>query len=210
MNIEANNIETNSKDSKKDKYYLILTAASKVFAEQGFSSATVAQIAREAGVADGTIYLYFKNKDDILFQFFRYKTKQIFKRFKEEIDSVDEPVEKLSCLIRSHLEEFQQDRNMAIIFQSEIRYRRNIVAQIIDVSNMYLELVTAIIEQGQVEDKLRKDLFTGLVKRFILGAVEEVINTWVHSGGKYDLVSMADPLIDLFINGIGNHNYNHY
>jgi TetR/AcrR family fatty acid metabolism transcriptional regulator len=64
--------------------------------------------------------------------------------------------------------------------------------------------VAEIVEQGQAEGLMRKDLYVSLVKRYILGAVDEIINTWLHSGGKYDLVSMADPLIDLFLHGIGN------
>ena len=95
------------------KYRRILEAAITVFAEQGYFQSTIAQIAKEAGVADGTIYLYFKNKDDILVQFYQYKTRQIFERFR---DAVSHPVtaeEKLRCLIRVHLQEFQKDRNMA-------------------------------------------------------------------------------------------------
>ena len=69
---------------------------------------------------------------------------------------------------------------------------------------MYLDIISEIVETGQAEGRIRKDLYLGLVKRFIVGAVDEVINTWLHSGGKYDLVSMADPLVDLFLNGIGS------
>ena len=68
---------------------------------------------------------------------------------------------------------------------------------------MYLDIVLEIVKQGQEEGLIRKDLYLGLVKRFILGAVDGVINTWLHSGGKYDLVSMANPLVELFMEGIG-------
>jgi TetR/AcrR family fatty acid metabolism transcriptional regulator len=71
-------------------------------------------------------------------------------------------------------------------------------------SQMYLDILAEIVENGQAEGCIRKDLYLGLVKRFIIGAVDEVINTWLHSGGRYDLVSMADPLVDLFFNGIGH------
>lgn len=176
-----------------------------MFSEKGYFQSTVAQIAKEAGVADGTIYLYFKNKDDILVQFFNYKTKQVFKRFREEVDKGDDAIEKLQNLIRRHLEEFQADRHMAILYQAETHQRKRLVEdQIREMSDMYLDIVTEIVEQGQVEGIIRKDLYLGLVKRFILGAVDEVINTWIHTGGKYDLVTMADPLVSLFINGIGS------
>ena len=91
---------------------------------------------------------------------------------------------------------------MAVIFQSETRYRRDIEPQMKDISKMYYELLSDIIEQGQIEGKMRQDLFVGLAKRFVLGAVEGVINTWVAAEGKYDLVSMSDPLVDLFLNGL--------
>lgn len=192
------------KSKNNDKYHRILDAAVKVFAEQGFHQATISQIAREAGVADGTIYLYFKNKDDILVQFFGYKTRQVFSGFREEMEKGGSTEEKLRNLIRRHLEEFQKDRCMALVYQAETRRNSPVVAhQIREMAKLYLDIVAEVVEQGQTEGSIRKDLFLGLVKRFILGAVEEVINTWLWSGGKYDLVSMADPLVDLFLRGIG-------
>jgi TetR/AcrR family transcriptional regulator, fatty acid metabolism regulator protein len=197
-------IRTRTKSN--DKHHRILEAAVKVFAKQGFYESTIAQIASEAGVADGTIYLYFKNKDDILVQFFEFKTKQVFDRFQKIVKKDDNAVEKLIQLIRRHLKEFQKDMNMAMVYQSETRRNSQLVKdQIRQMSKMYLDIVAEIVEQGQVEGCFRKDLYLGLVKRYILGAVEEVINTWIHSGGKYDLVAMADPLVDLFIRGIGKY-----
>ncbi len=195
----------NKKRRENDKYHRILEAAIKIFAENGFFQSTIAQIAKEAGVADGTIYLYFKNKDDILVQFFNYKTKQVFGRFREEVDKAEGAIDKLQNLIRRHLQEFQADPNMAILYQSETHQRTRMVEdQIREMSDMYLDIVTEIVEQGQAQGSIRKDLYLSLVKRFILGAVDEVINTWLHSGGEYDLVSMTDPLVSLFIHGIGS------
>jgi TetR/AcrR family fatty acid metabolism transcriptional regulator len=194
-----------NKKEKNNKYHLILEAAVKVFARQGFYQSTVAQIAREAGVADGTIYLYFKNKDDILVQFFSYRTKQVFERFRAEVNKSDNSLDKLRNLIRRHLTEFQRDRDMAVVYQVETHQNSRLAEdQIREMSQMYQDLVSEIVETGQQEDSIRKDLYVGLVKRFILGAVDEVINTWLHSDKNYDLVSMADPLVDLFVRGIGN------
>jgi len=195
----------NKKSKSNGKYHQILEAAIKVFAEQGFHQATISQIAKEAGVADGTIYLYFKNKEDIMVNFFGYKTKEVFGRFREEVDKADNARDKLRLLIKRHLEEFQRDRSMAILYQTETRrFSRMCEEQIREMSKMYLDLVSEIVESGQDEGLMRKDLYMGLVKRFIIGAIDEVINTWLHSGGSYDLVSMADPLVDLFIRGVGN------
>ena len=155
-------------------------------------------------MADGTIYLYFKNKDDILVQFFGYKTKQVFDRFRKLVREGDNALEKLKNLIRGHLGEFQRDRDMAVVYQAETRRNSPLVKdQIRQMSKTYLDMVAEIVEQGQMEGHFRKDLYMGLVKRYVLGAVEEVINTWVLSGGKYDLESMAEPLVDLLVRGIG-------
>lgn len=197
-----------NRGKNNDKYKRILEAAVKIFADLGFHQSTISQIAREAGVADGTIYLYFKNKDDILVQFFSYKTKQVFDRFKEAVDSADIPVDKLRNLIHRHLSEFQRDRNMAIVYLSETRRKNRVVeTQIRIMSKMYFDLVAEIIEQGQQDGTIRRELYLGLVKRFILGSVDEAVNTWLHSEGQYDLASMTDPLVDLFIRGIGNTAY---
>jgi TetR/AcrR family fatty acid metabolism transcriptional regulator len=190
---------------RNNKYHQILEAAVKVFARQGFHQSTVAQIAKEAGVADGTIYLYFKNKDDILVQFFNYKTKQVFDSFRTEVARADSSLDKLRYLIRRHLQEFQRNREMAVVYQVETHQNSRLAEpQIREMSKMYRDLISEIVEQGQQEGTIRRDLYVGLVKRFIIGAVDEVINTWLHSNGEYDLVSMADPLVELFIKGIGS------
>jgi TetR/AcrR family fatty acid metabolism transcriptional regulator len=195
-----------STKSKNDKYHRILEAAVTVFAQCGFHESTISQIARAAGVADGTIYLYFKNKDDILVHFFNFKTRQVFARFREEVDQAKSAVDKLRNLIRRHLNEFQKDRFMAVLYQAEThRINRLAEDQIREMHKMYLDLIAEIVEQGQVEGMIRRDLYVGLVKRYIIGSVDEVINTWLHSDGTYDLTSMADPLVDLFIRGIGTH-----
>ena len=189
---------------KNNKYHQILEAAVKVFARQGFHQSTVAQIAKEAGVADGTIYLYFKNKNDILVQFFSFRAKQVFESFREEVDRAQNSLDKLRNLIHRHLAEFQRDRDGAIVYQVETHQNSRLAeAQIKEMSQMYRDIISEIVEQGQQEGTIRKDLYVGLVKRFIIGAVDEVINTWLHSDGEYDLASMASPLVDLFVRGIG-------
>jgi TetR/AcrR family fatty acid metabolism transcriptional regulator len=187
-----------------EKYHQILEAAVKVFAEQGFHHSTVAQIAKAAGVADGTIYLYFKNKDDIMIQFYEYKTRQVFERFRQAVNQADTAEEKLHNLVRTHLGEFQKDMNMAIVYQAEIHQHRRLTQDVIkEMSKMYREIISDVVETGQQQGHIRRNLYVGLVMRFIIGAVDEVINAWIHARGSYDLVSMADPLVELFISGIG-------
>jgi TetR/AcrR family transcriptional regulator, fatty acid metabolism regulator protein len=195
----------NRNKKKNDKRERILEAAGKIFAEKGFSKSTVAMIAKEAGVASGTIYLYYSGKEDLYIHFFSYKTELFFKQLREEADRGETALEKLEKLIRRHLEEFQKDWNMAVLYQSETHHVKRLAPEPIrEMSRMYQEIIAEIMEQGQEEGWIRKSLYTGLVKRLIIGAVDEVINTWIHAGGNYDLATMAHPLVDLFINGIGS------
>ena len=107
-----------------EKYQKILEAAISVIAQEGFFNSTVSKIAQAAGVADGTIYLYFKNKNDILLHFCNHKTKVVFGAFQEEVNKGHDARSKLLNLIKVHLSEFQKDRNMAVVFQAEARQIR--------------------------------------------------------------------------------------
>jgi TetR/AcrR family transcriptional regulator, fatty acid metabolism regulator protein len=159
-------------------------------------------------VADGTIYLYFKNKEDILLQFFNRRTHEVFDRFRSEVAKAENARDKLVNLIRSHLEEFQHDKAMAIVFQSEARVKSRLNGRldryVKDLSKKYMDLVGEIVELGQAEGGIRKDVYISLVKRLVLGSVDEVISTWVNTGGHYDMTSMAEPLVDLYFRGIGS------
>jgi len=189
---------------KSAKYEQILEAAIRVFARQGYYNSTISQVAREAGVGDGTIYLYFKNKDDILDNFFSYKTTQIFSQFKDEVARYDNALDKLERLVACHLQEFEQNRDLAVVYEVETRMRRHLSDEKIkEMSRMYFDLVAQIVAQGQDEGTIRQNIPIHLVKQYLIGAVDEVITTWLYSSRQYRLIAMAQPLVDLFINGIG-------
>ena len=191
------------KTKRNDKYQRILQAAAKVFARRGFYQSTVADVARSAGVAGGTIYLYFANKDDILVKLFDQKMREVFAGFRRAVDGAEGGVAKLRQLVRYHLSAFAQDRNMAIIYQAETRRNNRVVeVQVREMAKMYADLVAEIIEVGQQEGIFRKNLYVGLVKQVMVGAMDEVIFTWLNAGCQYDLMTMADPLVALFISGI--------
>jgi TetR/AcrR family fatty acid metabolism transcriptional regulator len=139
-----------------------------------------------------------------LVQFYEYKTRQVFKRFRLAVDQSASAEVKLRNLVRTHLEEFQKDINMAIVYQAELHQHQRLAQNVIkEMSKMYRDIITEVLELGQQEGYFRRNLYVGLVMRLITGAVDEVINSWIHADGSYELASMADPLVDLFINGIG-------
>ncbi len=186
------------------KYHQILRAAMKVFADLGYHQATIAQIAREAGVADGTIYLYFKNKADIIAQIFSIKTRQVFEKFKKAVDEGNSAKDKLSRLVHRHLYEFQKDRDMAVLFQREALLGRTINPDYVhDISIMYMEILNEIIHAGYKEGSIRRDMPGGLIRHLIVGVVNEVINTWLVTGSRKRLTSLTDPLVELIFAGIG-------
>jgi len=191
------------RNKSSDKHERILDAAVKVFAQKGFFQSKVSEIAKEAGVADGTIYLYFKNKDDLLISIFEIKMQDVIARFRAAISERSDAVSKLKCLIRMHLAEFQANPDLAAVFQVELRQSSRFMhdSEKIELKR-YLDLIGEIVEQGQQEQLFRKELPAGLIKRLIFGTLDEIVSTWVLAGRRYDLESLVDPSMDLFLRGI--------
>lgn len=174
-----------------------------MFARKGFFQSKVAEIAQEAGVADGTIYLYFKNKDDLLISIFEVKMEEVIANFRKAISGITSAREKLACLIRMHLAEFHANPDLAAVFQVELRQSSRFMHESEKTQlKRYLDLVTEIVEQGQKEGMFRRDIPASLIKRLIFGTLDEVVSTWVLAGRRHDLEALAKPITDLFLHGI--------
>jgi TetR/AcrR family fatty acid metabolism transcriptional regulator len=185
------------------KYEAILRAAIKVFAGSGFFNSKVADVAREAGVADGTVYLYFKNKDDILVSIFNHYMDQALTAGKASLTEITDPVEKLRRIVRAHLERLGRDRNLAIVFQVELRSSTKFMEQFSATKvTEYLELIREVIEEGQRRGVFRAGLNTKVVAKVLFGALDEMATNWVLSHKRYSLASTAEPVLDVFLNGI--------
>jgi TetR/AcrR family fatty acid metabolism transcriptional regulator len=180
-----------------------MNAAITAFARNGYHPARITDVAREAGVAAGTIYLYFKNKDDLLISIFEEKVQGFIEGFRHRLS--DEPNAKLKLrkLIHLHLFEMQQHPDLAAVFQLELRQSRHFIRAYPKVDlKAYFDLIGEIIEEGQQQAVLRKDLYLSAVKRAIFGAIDETVTSWLLAGKGYDLTQMADPLADLFVEGL--------
>jgi TetR/AcrR family fatty acid metabolism transcriptional regulator len=175
----------------------------KVFAQKGFFNSKVAEIAHLADVADGTIYLYFKNKDDLLIRLFEDKMQLVIAKFRSGTREHSDARERFAKLIRMHLEEFQNNPDLAAVFQVELRQSSRFMREH-DKAQLkgYLDLIGEIIEHGQQEGIFRRDIPLGLIKRFIFGALDEVVSTWVLAGRHYPLEPLTEPLVELFLRGI--------
>jgi len=185
------------------KYEAILRASIKVFASGGFFNSKVADVAREAGVADGTVYLYFKNKDDILVSIFNHVMDEALARGKQQLKAVSDPVEKLKRIVYAHLDRLGSDRDLAIVFQVELRSSTKFMEQFSATKVAeYLELIRQVISEGQQRGVFRRNLNTTIASKVLFGALDEMATNWVLSRKRYNLVSTADAVVDLVLNGV--------
>ncbi|MFH1488452.1 MAG: TetR/AcrR family transcriptional regulator, partial [Pseudomonadota bacterium] len=172
-----------------EKYYRIIHAATKIFAKKGFFQAKVSDIAREAGVADGTIYLYFENKDDILISLFEEQMKMVLDNMKAQISVEKSVIKKIEKFAVSHLRLLELDKNLAEIIQVELRQSTKFMKEYKNEQFMaYLNLIGEIIEEGQQTGVFRKEIIPDIAKRAFFGALDEMSRFWVLSKHKkYDI-----------------------
>lgn len=187
----------------KPKYKKIIEAAVAVIAENGFHQAQVSKIAKRAGVADGTIYIYFKNKEDILTSLFSEKMGEFIERIQQVISDKASAKEKMAALVETHFSILAADRNMAIVTQLELRQsNKEIRMKINDTLKNYTTLMEGIIESGKKEGVFRETLDVRLARQMVFGTIDETVTNWVMNDHKYDLVALSHPVADLLINGL--------
>ncbi|PIC71285.1 TetR family transcriptional regulator [Sporosarcina sp. P2] len=186
----------------KPKYKQIVDAAVIVIAENGYHQAQVSKIAKEAGVADGTIYLYFKNKEDILISVFREKM-AIFVENIKEILKTDLPIaEKLELVVENHFKVLQEDPHLAIVTQLELRQsNKELRFQINNVLKEYMVLLDTLLEEGVENGELSPDLDLRLARQMLFGTMDETITSWVMNEQKFNLVSLAPKVSNMLLHG---------
>ncbi len=163
-----------AENPRADKREAILRAATDVFAERGFFNAQVADVARAAGVAAGTVYLYFHGKDDLLVSIFEKTMREAIADGRACVAPLDDPIEQLRAIGRVHLDRMGRDRSLAVVFQVELRQ-----------STKFMERFSAT-----------------LAAKLFFGGLDEMATNWILSTRKYSLASQADAIVDLFVGGV--------
>ena len=186
-----------------DKRRQILDAAVTVFARRGYFAAKVSEIARAAGVADGTIYLYFKNKEDIIVSVFADVLRHHLEKAKQEIARAHTPREKLLAVARHHLTALSENRDVAIVFQTELRQSTLLARLNSQELRGYFGLLSGLIEAGQTDGAFRNDIPRNVVVQAFFGALDEMVTAWILAENHYNLVDLAEPVTDLFLGGLG-------
>lgn len=186
---------------KRDK---ILSGALKVFSKKGFYKSKVSDIAKEAGVADGTIYLYFKNKDDLLICIFEEKIAELISRLKDKLTDARSPEEKIWVFVENHLRLLEENRDLAEMLQIELRQSNKFMKEYIPVKFLeYLDILSAVIAEGVERGVFRDDINPTIARRIIFGALDEISLAWVLSKkGKYDIGESAKQVYSIVVNGM--------
>jgi TetR/AcrR family fatty acid metabolism transcriptional regulator len=180
----------------------ILRAAIDVFADRGFFNAQVADVARVAGVAAGTVYLYFRSKDDLLVSIFERTMREALAEVRSSVGDTRDPRERLRRFARLHLARLGRDRNLAIVFQVELRQSTKFMERFSStLLRDYLGLIRDAIADGQRETLFRTDLKPTVAAKMLFGVLDEMATNWILSRRRYPLEADADTAVDLFING---------
>ena len=194
-----------SRNSIGDKRAAILRAATRVFARNGYFNSKVADIARAAKVADGTVYLYFKSKEEILHSIFDQNMAEAIAAGRKLIENLDDPREKLRRIAKLHLERLGADRDLAVVFQVELRGSTKFMEEFSAAGFAeYLALLRRTFEEGQRVGVFRKELNATVAAKILFGALDEMATNWIISKRNYKLEPMADVVMDVFLNGVGS------
>ncbi|MDX2029891.1 MAG: TetR/AcrR family transcriptional regulator [Blastocatellia bacterium] len=181
----------------------ILRAAAKVFAQSGYFNAKVADVARAAGIADGTVYLYFKSKDELLTSIFTWAMGEFIGQAREMLAEAGDPREKLRRFAQLHFALLERERDIAIVLQVELRQSTKFMEQFSTTHlATYLQMLREIVVEGQRLGLFRAQMNPTVVAKFLFGALDEMATNWVLSHKKHSLTAMVEPVLDIFLNGV--------
>ena len=191
----------NSGGEKRDR---ILRAAVMIFSRKGFFNSKVSEIAQAAEVADGTIYLYFRNKDDLLISLFEEKMGEVVEDVRRRIAAGGNALEKLRIFIGNHMDLLEREAGLVEVLQVELRQSTKFLKDYTPVKFFeYLEIISDILEEGKREGVLRPDLNISIARRAIFGALDELSLTYILSKKpKYHPTVTAAELCRLLLEGL--------
>lgn len=187
----------------KPKYKQIIDAAIVVIAENGYHQSQVSKIAKQAGVADGTIYLYFKNKEDILISVFEEKMEMFADNLKPIVLENISASEKLFKMIKNHFTVLADNHHLATVTQLELRQSNLALRLKINaILKNYLILLDSIIKEGIENGEFEKTMDIRLARQMVFGTIDETTTTWVMNEYKYNLIELTEKVHRLLLNGI--------
>jgi TetR/AcrR family fatty acid metabolism transcriptional regulator len=192
-----------SKDTG-DKRDRILRAAIRVFARKGFYATRVSEIAKAAGVADGTIYLYFKNKDDVLISLFEDRLGRLINELRAQVSGDGTVLERLQRVIAIQLGQLEGRRDLAEVVTVNLRQSTKLMKQYaIPLFNQYIDVMAGLVAEGQQNGELRTDLEPLIVARAIWGSLDGVLLPWAMTDAEpASLRRAANDVAQVYIEGL--------
>ena len=173
---------------KRAKYQAIIEAALEAFSEYGYHDCPVSRIARRANVADGTIYLYFANKEEVLISVFREKINLMIDEVERKTRDCATAWEKIETLIRFHITVLGDNPVMANFFQIQLRQSsQKIRTGIAGPLRKFYRLIESFIIEGQADGTIDSRINPNIARKVIFGSIDEVVSCWVLSRRRYDV-----------------------
>lgn len=187
-----------------DKRERILDAAEKVFARAGFYQSRVSEIARDAGVADGTIYLYFKSKDDLLISVFESRMERINHHLTLALEGLATPTERLMALLRTYLGLVNDNPQLAEVLTIELRQSSKFMKEYANPRfGEFLKLVASVVAEGQAQGEFAAAIPPAHAARMIFGILDELALAWLLGRGEqFELVAGADWAATMVMDGL--------
>lgn len=187
---------------KEEKRKRILEAAIHIFARNGYFNSRVSEIAKEAGVADGTIYIYFQSKEEVLSAIFDEALQQFIAISREELDRISDPIQRLEKIAYLQLKYLGANRDLAMVFQIEFRHNIMFMERFSKTRlRDYFAIIQEAILDGQEQGKFR-DINSKFATKLFFGMIDELVTSWLISGKEYPLHEAATPMTHVFVNGI--------
>jgi TetR/AcrR family fatty acid metabolism transcriptional regulator len=182
----------------------ILQAATEVFGRSSFDDASVSAIARKAGVAEGTIYQYFKNKQDLFFSIPHERTRAFSEQLDAHLEGVTDARERVRKFVWYYLYFFKNNPDYARSLMLEMRVSRDFRKSkshkgIRRFTNQALE----IFREGQEQGVIRPEIDVYLSRHLLLGVLEHVVTRWLLKGEREDILRFHEKVSDLILNGVG-------
>lgn len=190
--------------SRKDlRRQQIIQAAAEVFGTRSFQNSAISEIAQKAGVAEGTLYQYFKNKEDLFFSIPAQKTEEFCEEFNLHLQGIDDGLSRVRKLIWYYLYFFKMNPAYARILMLEMRVSKSFIkSETYDRIKAFTDRVLEIIKEGQAEGSIRSSADPYVIRELILGVLEHRVTRWLLKEEKYDLVERYDEVCDVILSGI--------
>jgi len=194
----ANKAISVRRESERKKQ--ILNSAIKVFGKKGFQNATIAEIAKDAGVGDATIYEYFRNKEDLLLAIPVEVTKELIPQIEDHMMGIKGALNKLRKFIWWYVNYIEKNPGYGAIVLLELKTSKTYVStEAYQAARTFYQVVLDIIKEGQDDGSIKKEINVYLARSLCVGAIEHIIIRWLLKDRKYSLIQYADELADLLI-----------